>query len=200
MSLPKSQQQWLLAIALASIRHGLDKDCPLLPRLENCPAECRVKAATFVTLQQHKILRGCIGHLQPVAPLAEDVARNAYAAAFADPRFPRLQPQELQDLDIHIAILSPAEPLQVDSEQDLFEQLRPGIDGLILEDDAHKATFLPSVWEQLPEPRAFVHALKRKAGIAQDQWSTSMRSLRYQTQSFGDRLENIKIDQSGLSL
>lgn len=200
MPLPELQQRQLLAVALASIRHGLTQGQPLSPQPEDYPPALSIQAATFVTLHHNQALRGCIGHLQPLTSLVEDIANNAYAAAFEDPRFGPLQARELQGLNIHIAVLGPIETLQASSEQALIKQLRPGIDGLILEEGAHRATFLPSVWEQLPEPGDFIRALKRKAGMAQNHWSEAMRASRYQTQSFGDSLGNIETSQSGLSL
>ncbi len=129
-------------------------------------------------------MRGCIGSLEARRPLVEDIAHNAHAAAFHDPRFPPLSPAELADLTIHIAILQPAEALAFHSEAELLAQLRPGIDGLILQDGAHRATFLPAVWEGLPEPRQFLNELKRKAGLRMDYWSDSIQAWRYTTESF----------------
>ncbi len=112
-------------------------------------------------------------------PLVEDVAHNAYAAAFSDPRFPPLARHELEGLDVHLSVLSPMEPLTFRSEADLLGQIRPGVDGLLLEEGRHVGTFLPSVWESLPDAETFWRALKRKAGLPADYWSPSLRVSRY---------------------
>jgi len=120
----------------------------------------------------------------------QDVAHNAYAAAFSDPRFPPLAALELEleGLDLHISILSPPEPMQFVSEGDLLNQLRPGEDGLILRAGVRRGTFLPSVWESLPQPQAFLQHLKMKAGLAPDFWSDEVRVERYTTEAFGGPL------------
>ena len=115
----------------------------------------------------------------------EDVAENAFAAAFRDPRFPPLRPDEYPRLEYHISILNPPEPMTVTSEADLLQQLRPGVDGLVLIEGARRATFLPSVWEQLPDPRQFLAHLKMKAGLPADYWSDSLRFERYTVEEFG---------------
>ncbi len=114
-----------------------------------------------------------------------DVVENAFASAFKDPRFPPLAAAEFDDLEIHISVLSPATPMMFSSEADLLRQLRPGVDGLILEDGPHRGTFLPSVWESLPQPLEFLRNLKMKAGLPADHWSDRVRVYRYQTESFG---------------
>lgn len=184
MSLTESQKTELLALARASIEHGLKTGKPLPVNLQAYPAGLTAKRASFVTLQRQGQLRGCIGMLEAVRPLVQDIAENAFAAAFRDPRFPRLAHGELADLDIHISILSPAEPMHFVSEQDLLGQLKPYNDGLILQDGPMRGTFLPSVWEQLPEPRQFLRHLKQKAGLPMDYWSDSLEIARYSTEMF----------------
>jgi len=185
MSLSKAHQQRLLDIAKASIQHGLRSGRPLPINLDDFPPELTERRATFVTLQKHRQLRGCIGMLEATRPLAEDVAQNAFAAAFRDPRFPALTADEFSDLDIHVSILSPAEPMAFTSEQDLISQLQPGIDGLILEEGRRRGTFLPSVWESLPSPEQFLRHLKQKAGLPPDYWSDNILIYRYRTEMFG---------------
>ena len=131
-------------------------------------------------------LRGCIGHLEAVQPLVVDVAENAFAAAFRDPRFPALTAREWPDVEVHLSILTPAQPITFVDEPDLLAQLRPGEDGLILEDGPNRGTFLPSVWESLPDAGQFLTQLKRKAGLAANHWSEQLRIYRYGTESFGD--------------
>ncbi|PKM44170.1 MAG: AMMECR1 domain-containing protein [Gammaproteobacteria bacterium HGW-Gammaproteobacteria-1] len=175
----------LLDVAAESIRHGLDHGRPLTVCAADYPEELRVPRATFVTLHRHGELRGCIGMLEAVRPLVEDVAHNSYAAAFEDPRFAPLAAWELEGLDLHISVLSPPECMTCASEADLLQQLRPGIDGLILRDSHCRGTFLPSVWESLSDPCDFLRHLKRKAGLPADWWSDTLTVERYTTESFG---------------
>ncbi|MEI6336123.1 MAG: AmmeMemoRadiSam system protein A [Methylococcaceae bacterium] len=182
MSLTKEHQQRLLELAKSSIQHGLQTGRPLTINSTDFPEELTVKRATFVTLQKHRQLRGCIGMLEAVRPLAEDIAENAFLAAFKDPRFPPLTDEEFNELEIHLSILTPSEPVIFTSEQDLISQLQPGIDGLILEEGRRRGTFLPSVWEQLPEPEQFLQHLKQKAGLPQDYWSDNIKIYRYRTE------------------
>ena len=186
MSLNKSSQQRLLDLAKSSIQHGLQTGQPITINLNDYPEELTQPRATFVTLQINQQLRGCIGMLEAVRPLAEDIAENAFSAAFRDPRFPPLEAHELHDLEIHLSILTPAEPVSFNSEQDLLSQLRPGIDGLILEEGRHRrGTFLPSVWESLPDPEQFLRHLKQKAGLPPGYWSKNIRIYRYQAEIIG---------------
>jgi AmmeMemoRadiSam system protein A len=111
------------------------------------------------------------------------VASNAYSAAFEDPRFAPLERGEFERLDIHLSLLSAPEPIQFGSEKDLLAQIRPSLDGLVLEEGARRGTFLPSVWEQLPDPVEFLRHLKRKAGLPADYWSATLRVSRYTSES-----------------
>lgn len=176
-----AQQSILLNTARDSIRHGLASDAPLGITLTDYPKELTQKRATFVTLKIKEKLRGCIGNLEPFRPLVEDVVANAFAAAFHDVRFPRLSPQEFDALTISISILHPPTEIAYKSEADLLAGIRPGVDGLVLQEGAHRATFLPSVWESLPSPKEFLHHLKLKAGLAPDYWSDTIRFKRYVT-------------------
>jgi uncharacterized protein len=185
MSLTEHYKENLLALAKASIEHGIKTGSPLQVNLDDYPAELKEKRATFVTLKIKQQLRGCIGMLEAVRPLVEDIAMNAYAAAFKDPRFPPLQEHELENLDIHLSILSPAEPIAFSSETELIEKIRPGIDGLILELDQRRGTFLPSVWESIPAASQFLAQLKLKAGLPADFWSEKIKVYRYTTESIG---------------
>jgi len=180
----KEEQKILLEIAEQSIEHGLSQGNSLPIQTTQYPESLQALRATFVTLKKHGELRGCIGTLNAIRPLVNDIAHNAYAAAFEDPRFPPLQRSEKDILEISISILSTPAPLIVESEQALIEQLRPGVDGLILEDAYHRGTFLPSVWESLPDPQQFLTQLKLKAGLATDYWSDSIKVKKYTTFSF----------------
>ncbi len=135
--------------------------------------------ASFVTLHLRGALRGCIGTLQAHRPLGLDVRFNAAAAALRDPRFPPLAEGELDALAIEVSLLSAPERLDVSSEAQLLGRLVPGADGLILDCEGKRATFLPQVWSQLPEPREFLARLRAKAGIAAGSWSPALKVYRY---------------------
>lgn len=177
--LSPGDRQTLLDIAADSIRHGLAHGRPLPVDLEAFPSSLREKYATFVTIEKGGQLRGCIGSLQAARPLVEDIAYNAFQAAFRDPRFPMLSREESDRVAVKLSLLTPAEPMTFDSEADLIGQLRPGVDGLILASGPHRGTFLPSVWESLPEPAHFLRHLKMKAGLAPDAWPPDLTLSRY---------------------
>ena len=187
-----SEQSSLLCIALDSIEHGLASGTALIVEPSEYPPLLNEKRASFITLARDTALRGCIGSLEPHARLVEDVARNAFAAAFRDPRFPSLSESELDSLTIQVSVLGPAEPLAVTSEQALIKELRPGIDGLILKDKMAKGTFLPTVWDSLPQPDRFLEQLKIKAGLPADYWSDTIEILRYTTESFSAPVSRIR--------
>ena len=151
------------------------------------PPALTVKRSSFVTLHRNEELRGCCGTLDAPRSLAEDVWRNAWAAAFNDYRFPALTAAEWPQVTLHLSLLTVPEPLDVISEEQLLAVLRPSIDGLILESDTGRATFLPAVWEQLPDPVQFVRHLKTKAGWPATFWSSRVRCWRYTTESFGEQ-------------
>jgi uncharacterized protein len=177
-------RETLLAIARRSMLHGLDTGSPLSVDVGAFETALREHRASFVTLNRQGMLRGCIGHLEATLPLVKDVSENAFAAAFRDPRFPPLTAPELEGLELHISVLTPAEPLPCESEAELLRKLRPFQDGLILAEGDRRGTFLPSVWEQLPEPEEFLRHLKRKAGLPDDYWSSTLAFFRYETESF----------------
>lgn len=176
----RTEQDTLLALARRAIAYGVTHQRPPEIDVLALPEVLREPGAAFVTLHLHGELRGCVGSLEARQALALDVAENAFNAAFRDPRFAPLTEPELDAIDIHISVLTPAQPLTVSSEQDLLRQLRPGTDGVIIEEGRRRGTFLPSVWEQLPEPRDFVRQLKRKAGFPEAYWSPNVRVWRYE--------------------
>jgi AmmeMemoRadiSam system protein B/AmmeMemoRadiSam system protein A len=181
-----SESGQLLDVARRSIAYGLHHGSALPIDLGEYPPQLRRPGASFVTLRDARgTLRGCIGSLEPRRPLVEDVAENAWAAAFRDSRFPPLGVDELPELDVHVSILGPPEPLAPQSRQELVSMLRPGRDGLILADRGRRATFLPQVWESLQDPAAFVAQLWRKAGLPEDHWSPDVRAWRYETRDAG---------------
>jgi len=135
--------------------------------------------ASFVTLTLGGQLRGCIGSLEARRSLGADIQANALAAAFHDPRFTPLTAREFDAIRIEVSVLSPTQAMTFSSESDALDQLRPGIDGVVFECDGRRSTFLPQVWEQLPDRRVFLVHLKRKAGLPSDFWSDRVRLHRY---------------------
>lgn len=144
------------------------------------------KGACFVTLTRDGRLRGCIGSLVPYRSLGDDVTANARAAAFDDPRFPPLGADELDHIRIEVSVLSALKPLPVSSEADALRRIRPHVDGLVLEWGRHRGTFLPQVWDELPDPRAFLAHLRLKAGLPQDFWSDDIRLSRYHVDKWSE--------------
>ena len=173
----------LLAVARASIAHGLRFGAPLPVAPGDFAPALREPRASFVTIRLSGALRGCVGSLEAVRPLVVDVAHNAFGAAFSDPRFPRLGAGEAAELGVELSILGPLERLAVGSEAELLRALRPGRDGLLLQEGAQRATFLPAVWESMPEPREFVRELRRKAGLTPHHWSGGLEVFRYTVES-----------------
>jgi len=170
----------LLAIARGSIERGGE-----------APSACawdadwlREPGASFVTLRLDEELRGCIGTIDAHRALGDDVAWNARAAAYRDPRFPPVSAMERDRLQVEVSVLSRREPLATSSESDALAQLRPGIDGIALEYRGASATFLPQVWESLPEPGAFLEHLRRKAGLPGRFWHPDVRLSRYTVEKF----------------
>lgn len=180
--LSADERRFLLGLADNSIREGLASGAPLAVEVQSLSPHLAGPGSTFVTLKAGGQLRGCIGTLEAWRPLAEDCAENAFAAAFRDPRFPPVTAQEFPALDLHISVLEPARPLVAATEAELLDQLRPGEDGLVLVEGHRRATFLPSVWQQLPEPALFLRHLKRKAGLPEDYWSPTLEFGRYQVE------------------
>lgn len=181
--LGEDDKRTLRKIARDSIHYGLTHNKPLPLEPGDYSPQLQCNAATFITLQLEQRLRGCIGTLQAYQPLLKDVAQHAFDAAFKDPRFSPVSSEEAEQLEIHISILTPGETIDFTSEEDLLSQLRPGIDGLIIEEGHQRATFLPSVWEQLPDKQQFLNHLKQKAGLSTDYWSNSLKAQRYTTLS-----------------
>lgn len=180
----ETERTTLREIAHHSIDFGLQHGTPSPVTVSDYSLALQKHGACFVTLSINKQLRGCIGTLEAYRPLVEDVAENAFAAAFRDPRFPRLTRQEYEKLHVHISVLNPPEAMRFTDEEDLLRQIRPGIDGLVLEDGYHRGTFLPQVWESLPEPKLFLRHLKQKAGLPPDHWSKAIKMQRYTVEEF----------------
>ena len=174
----------LTELARYAIHHGVEHLCAPSVNLDEWPGELHEKKASFVTLHKNGELRGCIGNLTATLPLVQDVSEHAFAAAFKDPRFSRVTQVELEALSIHLSVLSAPEPMKFNDETELLRQIRPGVDGLILKEGSHQGTFLPSVWESLPNPGEFLAHLKQKARLEPDYWSDSLTVERYTTESW----------------
>ncbi|MFZ3080589.1 MAG: AmmeMemoRadiSam system protein A [Bellilinea sp.] len=150
----------------------------------------REQGASFVTLTKNGQLRGCIGTLEARLPLAEDVREHAIAAGLDDYRFPPVSPRELDEIEIEISRLTTPQPLEYTSPEELLRALRPGIDGVVLRDRFRRATFLPQVWEQLPEPESFLDHLCQKMGAPRDYWRCNpLRVEIYQVEEFHEEKE-----------
>lgn len=177
------QGQILLPIARAAIsqvlnvRYAADETAPWLAEHGAC----------FVTLTQAGELRGCIGSLQAHRPLLVDVKSNAVSAALRDPRFMPLSVQELDITTIEISLLSTSLTMEVRDEPDALAQLRPGVDGIIFEYGRYRSTFLPQVWEQLPQSHQFMAHLKRKAGLPDDFWAEGVKLSRYTVTKWSEK-------------
>ena len=176
----EEQGRLLTRLARAAIARELGETAAAPPH----PDWLAAPGAVFVTLTEAGNLRGCIGSLEAHRPLGRDVEENARAAAFRDPRFPPLRREELARVRVEVSVLTPATPMAFKDEADALAQLRPGVDGVILEDGWHRATFLPQVWEQLPDVKTFIGHLKQKAGLAADAWSKQTRLSRYGVEKF----------------
>lgn len=184
INLSIENQQTCLQVARESIQYGLQHGTALKIVSSDYSNDLQQDLATFVTLHKNGVLRGCIGALEAFQPLINDIAEHAYSAAFQDPRFPALQDNEYDQLDIEISVLGKPETMTFENEEDLLQQIRPDVDGLILEFGYNRGTFLPSVWEQLPEQKEFLNHLKMKAGLSQQWWDNAVKISRYETFSF----------------
>ena len=142
------------------------------------------RGACFVTLTQRGQLRGCIGSLEAHRSLLADVRANAVAAALHDPRFPPLTLPELASINIEVSLLSPLQAMSFGNEADALAQLRPNVDGVVFEFERYRSTFLPQVWEQLPDAQGFMAHLKQKAGLSPQFWSPGIRLQRYTVSKF----------------
>jgi len=149
--------------------------------------ELREKRGTFVTLTKNGLLRGCIGHIEPIQEIYKDVIDNALSAAFQDPRFPPLKKEEMKDVEIEISVLTQPQGLVYTSVGDLLNKLQPLRDGVIIEKGKKGATYLPQVWEDLMEKEDFLSSLCEKASLLADEWkSGKLKVFTYQAEVFGD--------------
>ena len=184
--LSPEHQETLLRLAASSIEHGLEFRRPKPVNSAEYPAELQILRPVFVTLKVDNDLRGCVGTLDSLYPLVANVAKYAFKSAFSDPRFPEVKRDEILRLRIQISILNQPEALQFSSENELVDQLRPGVDGLILEEPPFRGTLLPSAWEGVTDKALFLTQLKRKAGFPAAYWSGSLKVHRYTTSCISD--------------
>ncbi|MFV9616075.1 MAG: AmmeMemoRadiSam system protein A [Gammaproteobacteria bacterium] len=181
--MPGNKGEILLPIARASIAgvfgqsHEAAEDAAWLQE----------QAACFVTLTQQGQLRGCIGTIEAHRSLLEDVTSNAKAAAFKDTRFSPLASNELSETEIEVSLLSAMQALDFSNEKEALLQLRPGIDGVVFEYAHYRSTFLPQVWEQLPDVDVFMEHLKHKAGLTPDFWADQVKLFRYTVSKWKER-------------
>lgn len=184
IKLSNEDQQTCLQIANESIKYGLEHGTSLKVNYHDFSEILQQNFASFVTLHKNDELRGCIGSLEAYQPLINDIAEHAYAAAFRDPRFPALDKSEFEQVEIKISVLGKAERINFESEDDLLQQIRQNVDGLILEYGHNRGTFLPSVWEQVLNKQEFLNHLKVKAGLFTTWWDDTVKISRYETFSF----------------
>lgn len=182
--LSEQDQITCIQVARASILYGLKTGKPHLMEPKEYSEDLQRLSASFVTLNTEGQLRGCIGTLDAHQPLINDIAENAYAAAFKDPRFPPLTKHEFSQLSMEISILTEPETMTFDSEQELLQQVQAGVDGLILQYNFNRGTFLPTVWHQLPDKKEFLDHLKVKAGLDSHWWNSDVSVRRFHTYCF----------------
>lgn len=183
--LTSEEKQLLLRLARQALELGVRGE--KLPPLDQefLTPRLRADGASFVTLTERGALRGCIGALEPYQPLVEDVREHAIAAALNDYRFPPVQATELDRIQIEVSRLTIPIQLEYTSSEELVSKLRPGMDGVILRDGNHRATFLPQVWEKIPETKDFLDNLCYKMGVAADLWRhKNLEVLTYQVEEF----------------
>lgn len=167
MNLSKKDQQFLLKLSRNALEHIFKTGQEKRVDISTVPDSLKVDAATFVTLTKNSELRGCIGKLKAQKRLFEDVIENTYSAAFRDPRFPQLTKEELPDIEIEISVLCEPKQLEFKDKKDLIKKLK-NKPGVILSYGLYQSTFLPQVWEELPDPNNFLTHLCRKAGLPED--------------------------------
>ena len=183
--LTTDEQKILLKLARQALESGVHGQA--LPPMDLTALSPRLQAegASFVTLTRAGNLRGCIGALEASQPLAEDVREHAIAAALEDYRFPPVQPDELSEIHIEVSRLTAPRPLEYDTSDDLLNKIRPGIDGVVLRDGWQRATFLPQVWEKIPDPAEFLDNLCYKMEAEPGLWRTKhLTVLTYQVEEF----------------
>jgi MEMO1 family protein len=169
------------------------------PKLDDMPEKFRARRACFVTLTKNGRLRGCIGSIFPVESLYEDVIRRARSAAIEDTRFSPVRADELKEIEVEVSVLTVPQRLAFTSPKDLLSKLRPGVDGVVLRVGNGQATYLPQVWEQIPDKRTFMNELAEKAGLAADAWTRpEAEVMTYQVEAFKEKGEGGRGNDEGL--
>ncbi len=183
--LTEDEGEYLLSVARKTIAQRLSGQKDQEPTDTDPSAKFLEQRGTFVTLTTGGSLRGCIGHIIPQESLIEGIRVNAINAAFKDPRFPALTKEEWERVKVEISILTDPKPLSYSDADDLLQKLRSEIDGVIIRKGYHQSTFLPQVWEQLPEKEDFLSHLCQKAGLGADAWEKGdLEVSTYQVQAF----------------
>lgn len=190
--LPDTDRRQLIEAARYGVKFGIQHGrAPKVGLGSGLSPTLTTRRACFVTLNLDGRLRGCIGSMVAHRPLLPDVIDNAWKAAFGDRRFAPLTPAELDRISVSVSILSTPTAMTFADEPDLIRQVRPDIDGLVMQDGDRRGIFLPSVWSGLPKAETFVTQLKRKAGLPADHWSDTLRVFRYTTESFGAAFQEV---------
>jgi uncharacterized protein len=183
--LTSEEKKLLLGVARSALEHGVRREQQPVLDPKSMPERLQEQGASFITLTIHGELRGCIGALEPYQPLVLDVQEHAVAAGLEDPRFPPVAPRELEQIHIEISRLTLPKRLAYTGAEDLLARLRPNVDGVILRDGPRRATFLPQVWEKIPDKSEFLDNLCYKMGAAPDTWRRkNLEVLVYQVEEF----------------
>ncbi len=177
------EKQFILQLARTSIEHYFATGKLLKMKEEEMPFSLKEERSCFVTLKSAGVLRGCIGRLEPAQPLYLDIIENAVGSAFADARFVPLSSEEYKLIDLEISVLTTSQELNFFTPEELLQKLRPGIDGVIIRLGENSATYLPQVWEDLPDKIHFLDSLCEKAGLVAGDWKKQgMKVLVYQVE------------------
>jgi AmmeMemoRadiSam system protein A len=187
-SLSDDEKKTLLLLARQALTAAVNGELLEPLSLDDIPQSLRAPGASFVTLTLGGLLRGCIGTLKKKLPLADDVRQHAVAAALSDYRFPPLKPEEVDKIEIEVSVLTTPQPLEYKHPNELLKLLRPGIDGVIVTHGKNRGTFLPQVWEKVPDTETFLGMLCEKAFLPHDAWRQShLEFLTYQVESFHEK-------------
>jgi hypothetical protein len=183
--LTQQEKQGLLRVARLALENGVRGESMPPLDLNKFTPRLQADGTSFVTLTINGMLRGCIGSLEPNQSLAEDVREHAIAAALNDYRFPPVRINELSQIEIEVSRLTTPVSLEYDSPEDLLSRLRPGVNGVVIRDGMRRATFLPQVWEKLPDPAEFLDHLCAKMGATPGLWRQKhIDVLIYQVEEF----------------
>jgi AmmeMemoRadiSam system protein A len=187
-SLSDDEKKTLLLLARQALTAAVNGELLEPLSLDDIPQSLRAPGASFVTLTLGGLLRGCIGTLKKKLPLADDVRQHAVAAALSDYRFPPLKPEEVDKIEIEVSVLTTPQPLEYKHPNELLKLLRPGIDGVIVTHGKNRGTFLPQVWEKVPDTETFLGMLCEKAFLPPDDWRQGhLEFLTYQVESFHEK-------------